>query len=153
MQGIVANAVAQAMAESAQSQRAVLRKQGEAALVGWTTYRGLLVSIPDLATAWGLTRQGLTEAADRNELFLIKIRGRLWAPAAFIGLERKAVRLVCSEMRSVDPMSQVIFWSRKHGGLRAKNVAQAIRDGHLARVLEIARAWVEEHGLADAAIA
>jgi hypothetical protein len=128
-----------------------MAKRGEAALVEWTKDKEMLVSSPELATAWGLTRQGLAEAADRNELFLIKIRRRLWAPAAFVGLERDAVAAVCSAMAGVDPKSQVIFWKRKHGGLGDKTITEAIRAGQLPRVLEISKGWLEELGRIDEA--
>lgn len=122
-----------------------LRAQGEAARVEWTK-NGSLLSSTSLAQAWGISRQGLAEAVARHELFLLKISGRLWAPAVFEELSRDAVKAVCSTMPAADPESQFFFWARPHGALGQKTAAQAIQAGQLARVVEIAQGLAEENG-------
>ena len=122
-----------------------LRAQGEAARVEWTK-NGSLVSSTGLAQAWGISRQGLVEAVARHELFLLKISGRLWAPAVFEELSRDAVKAVCSTMSAADPESQFFFWARPHGALGRKTAAQAIQAGRLARVVEVAQGLAEENG-------
>lgn len=127
-----------------------LAAQGEAARVAWTK-NGALISSTALARSWGLSRQGLMEAEARHELFFLKIGGRLWTPMVFSELPRDAVKAVCAEMPQADSESQFFFWTRTHGGLRGKTVAQAIQGGQLARVIEIARGLAEENGWAHAA--
>jgi hypothetical protein len=122
-----------------------LRAQGEAARVEWTK-NGSLLSSTRLAQAWGISRQGLAEAVARHELFLLKISGRLWAPAVFEELSRDAVKAVCSTMPAADPESQFFFWACPHGALGRKTAAQAIQAGRLARVVEIAQGLAEENG-------
>ena len=44
-----------------------------------------------LASTWGLTRQALAPAAQRGELFAVKVGNRLYDPQAFLSLDRQAV--------------------------------------------------------------
>jgi hypothetical protein len=58
--------------------------RGEAARVQWVK-DGLVVPGEQLAQAWGLTRQALAPAADRGEIFAVKVGNRLYYPQAFLG--------------------------------------------------------------------
>jgi transposase InsO family protein len=124
-------------------------KQGEQARIEWTR-NGVLLPTTRLAADWGLTRQGLDEATARHELFVLKIRGRLYAPAVFAELNREEVKRVCQSMPGADSESQLFFWTRPHGALGGKTPAQAIRAGQVARVVEIAQGLAEENGWAHA---
>jgi len=121
----------------------------EKARVAWTK-NGLLIPSTNLAEEWGITRRALDQAEDRYEVFLLKIRGRLWAPAVFAKLKRSAVAKVCQAMPGADEVSQLFFWMRPHGALGVKTPAQAIQAGQLERVLEIARGLAEENDWVNA---
>ena len=121
----------------------------EKARVAWTK-NGLLIPSTKLAEEWGITRGALDQAEEGYEVFLLKIRGRLWAPAVFAKLKRSAVAKVCRTMPSADEVSKLFFWMQPHGALGRKTPAQAIQAGQLERVLEIARGLAEENGWAHA---
>jgi len=121
----------------------------EKARVAWTK-NGLLIPSTNLAEAWGITRRALDEAEDRYEVFLLKIRGRLWAPAVFAKLKPSAAAKVCRTMSGVDEVSQLFFWMQPHGALGGKTPAQAIQAGQLERVLEIAQGLAEENDWVNA---
>lgn len=55
---------------------------GEAARVQWVK-DGLVIPGEQLARAWGLTRQALAPAADRGEIFAVKVGNRLYYARAF----------------------------------------------------------------------
>jgi len=121
----------------------------EKARVAWTK-NGLLIPSTKLAEEWGITRGALDQAEEGYEVFLLKIRGWLWAPAVFAKLKRSAVAKVCRTMPSADEVSKLFFWMQPHGALGRKTPAQAIQAGQLERVLEIARGLAEENGWAHA---
>ena len=58
-------------------------------------------SVPgeQLAQAWGLTRQALAPAADRGEVFAVKVGNRLYYPQAFLGMDRETVAAICRAHR------------------------------------------------------
>jgi hypothetical protein len=106
---------------------------------------GQLIGWSDLSDAWGKrSRQSLDQAAQRFELINLKVKGKLWYPAAFMDLSADAVKDVCLAMKNVDPVSKVIFWMRSHGALEGKTLAQAIKSGQLSRVIQLAEAFAEE---------
>ena len=107
----------------------------EKARVAWTK-NGLLIPSTKLAEEWGITRGALDQAEEGYEVFLLKIRGRLWAPAVFAKMKRSAVAKAC----------QAMFWMQPCGGLGGKTPAQAMQAGGFARVLEVARGLAEENG-------
>ena len=74
----------------------------------------------------------------------LKIANRQYYPAPFIGLAAKDVARVCQALRDVDWAGQVIFWSRRHGSLEDRTLAQAMKDGHAARVLRLAESFADE---------
>ena len=121
----------------------------EKARVAWTK-NGLLIPSTNLAEAWGITRGALDQAEEGYEVFLLKIRGRLWAPAVFAKLKRSAVAKVCRTMPSADEVSKLFFWMQPHGALGGKTPAQAIQAGQLERVLEIAQGLAEENDWVNA---
>ena len=115
------------------------------ARVVWTK-NGLLIPATKLAEEWGITRWALDQAEHRYEVFLLKIRGRLWAPAVFAKLKRSDVARVCQTMPGADEVSQLFFWMQPHGGPGRNTPGQGIQAGQLERVLEIARGLAEENG-------
>ena len=125
--------------------------RGEAARVQWIT-DGLVVPGEQLAQAWGLTRQALAPAAERGEVFAVKIGNRLYYPQAFLSLDRETVARVCRALGDIGASEKLMFWLRDHGALAGKSVARALEAGTpAARVERLATAWARERGAARAA--
>ncbi|WP_088284668.1 hypothetical protein [Ideonella sp. A 288] len=127
--------------------------RGEAARVKWIK-DGLVVPGQQLAQAWGLTRQALAPAADRGEVFAVKIGNRLYYPRAFLGLDRAAVAAVCRALGDLGASEKLMFWLREHGALGGKTVTSALDAGvAMAKVERLAAAWARERGAARVAAA
>lgn len=125
--------------------------RGEAARVQWVK-DGLVVPGEQLAQAWGLTRQALAPAADRGEVFAVKVGNRLYYPQAFLGMDREAVARVCRGLGELSASEKLMFWLRDHGALAGKSVAVALEVGvPLAKVERLAVAWARERGAAHGA--
>ena len=125
--------------------------RGEAARVQWVK-AGLVVPGEQLAQAWGLTRQGLAPAADRGEVFAVKVSNRLYYPQAFLGMDREAVAAICRALGELGASEKLTFWLREHGALAGKSVAAAIEAGTgLAKVQRLAAAWARERGASHGA--
>ena len=121
--------------------------RGEAARVQWVK-DGLVVSGEELAQAWGLTRQALAPAADRGEVFAVKIGNRLYYPQAFLGMDREAVASICRALGDLGASEKLMFCLREHGALAGKSVAAALEAGTgLAKVERLAAAWARERGV------
>jgi hypothetical protein len=120
--------------------------RGEAARVQWVK-DGLVVPGEQLAKAWGLTRQALAPAADRGEIFAVKVGNRLYYPQAFLGIERETVAAICRALGGLGASEKLMFWLRDHGALSGKSVAAALEAGlALAHVERLAAAWARERG-------
>ena len=125
--------------------------RGEAARVQWVK-AGLVVPGEQLAQAWGLTRQALAPAADRGEVFAVKVGNRLYYPQAFLGMDRETVAAVCRALGDLGASEKLTFWLRGHGALAGKSVAAALEAGvAVAKVERLARAWARERGAARVA--
>ena len=120
--------------------------RGEAARVQWVK-DGLVVPGEQLAKAWGLTRQALAPAADRGEIFAVKVGNRLYYPQAFLGIERETVAVICRALGGIGASEKLMFWLRDHGALSGKSVATALEAGlALSHVERLAAAWARERG-------
>ena len=127
--------------------------RGEAARVQWVK-EGLVVPGEKLAHAWGLTRQALAPAADRGELFAVKVGNRLYYPRVFLDLDREAVATVCRSLGQLGSSEKLMFWLRGHGALAGKSVTAALEAGvPVARVARLAAAWARERGATRVAAA
>ena len=127
--------------------------RGEAARVRWVK-DGLVVPGEQLAQAWGLTRQALAPAADRGEVFAVKVGNRLYYPQAFLGMDREAVATICRALGDLGASEKLMFWLREHGALAGKSVAAALDAGTgLAKVESLAAAWASERGASHAVAA
>ncbi len=127
--------------------------RGEAARVQWVK-EGLVVPGEQLAQAWGLTRQALAPAADRGEVFAVKVGNRLYYPQAFLAMDRETVATVCRALGELSASEKLVFWLRGHGALAGKSVAAALETGvQLAKVERLAAAWARERGAARATAA
>jgi hypothetical protein len=120
--------------------------RGEAARVQWVK-DGLVVPGEQLAKAWGLTRQALAPAADRGEIFAVKVGNRLYYPQAFLGMERETVAVICRALGGIGASEKLMFWLRDHGALSGKSVVAALEAGlALTHVERLAAAWARERG-------
>jgi hypothetical protein len=129
------------------------KARGEAARVQWVR-DGVVVSGEQLARAWGLTRQALAPAAERGEIFAVKVGNRLYYPQAFLGMDREAVATVCRALGDLGASEKLVFWLREHGALAGKSVAAALEAGTaLTQVERLAAAWARERGAARVAAA
>ena len=127
--------------------------RGEAARVQWVK-DGLVVPGEQLAQAWGLTRQALAPAADRGEVFAVKIGNRLYYPQVFLALDREVVAAVCRALGDLGASEKLMFWLREHGALGGKGVAAALDAGvAVSKVERLATAWARERGAARVAAA
>jgi len=127
--------------------------RGEAARVQWVK-DGLVVPGEQLAQAWGLTRQALAPAADRGEVFAVKVGNRLYYPQAFLGMDREAVAAICRALGDLGASEKLMFWLREHGVLGGKGVAAALDAGvAVAKVERLATAWARERGVGRGAAA
>jgi hypothetical protein len=122
--------------------------RGEAARVQWVK-DGLVIPGEQLAQAWGLTRQALAPAAQRDEVFAVKVGNRLYYPMAFLVLDRASVATVCRALGDLGASEKLMFWLRKHGALAGNSVSAALDAGvPVARVERLAAAWARERGAA-----
>ncbi len=120
--------------------------RGEAARVQWVK-DGLVVPGEQLAQAWGLTRQALAPAAQRGEVFSVKVGNRLYYPRSFLVLDRETVATVCRALGALGPSEKLMFWLRDHGALAGKSVAAALEAGiALAKIERLAAAWARDRG-------
>lgn len=142
----------EAAADSAPAQAGLTsaRERGQALLARWAR-EGVLVPSHQLARAWGLTPQALQQASARGELVSVKVAGKRLYPAVFEHLERQGVAAVTHHLQGLADSEQLLFWLRPHGGLRGRTVPEALEAGEQARVLELARAWVDERMGGDGA--
>ena len=125
--------------------------RGEAARVQWVK-DALVVPGEQLAHAWGLTRQALAPAADRGEVFAVKVGNRLYYPQAFLGMDRETVAAICRALGELGASEKLMFWLREHGALSGKSVAAALESGlAVAKVERLAAAWARERGAAHGA--
>lgn len=62
-----------------------------------------------------------------------------------MGLPAEDVKAVYLLLRGVDPVSQFIFWERKHGSLAGQTLHKALRAGQREAVLRTAEAFACEH--------
>lgn len=121
-----------------------LEQGSERVKAGWIQ-DGLLVGSVAFGLSWSRTRQALEQACDRGELFSLKIGNKRWYPASLMGLSAEDVKAVCLLLRGVDPVSQFIFWERKHGSLAGQTLPQALKAGKTAAVLRTAEVFASEH--------
>jgi hypothetical protein len=127
------------------------RARGQKALAQWVK-EGALISSPEFAEAWGVSRQALEQAVQRGALFSVKHAGRRYYPRAPLELETEPVALVCQALGALPSSEKLLFWLSTHGALRGLTPAQAMQGGRLERVVEHAAAWANERSATHAAV-
>ena len=96
----------------------------------------------------------LAPAADRGEIFGVKVGNRLYYPQAFLGMDREAVAAICRALGDLGANEKLMFWLREHGPIAGKSVAAALEAGTaLTKVERLATAWARERGASRVATA
>ena len=96
----------------------------------------------------------MAPAADRGEVFAVKVGNRLYYPQAFLGMDRETVASVCRALGDLSSSEKLMFWLRDHGALAGKSVAVALESGSpVSKVERLAAAWARERGSARVAAA
>jgi hypothetical protein len=91
----------------------------------------------------------LAPAAERGEVFAVKVGNRLYYPRAFLDMDRTTVGAICRALGDLGASEKLMFWLRDHGGLAGRSVAAASESGvALAKVERLAAAWARERGAA-----
>jgi hypothetical protein len=119
------------------------RARGENLLQRWVR-DGTLISSAGLGSSWGISRQALDQAVERGELFSLKIAARRYYLAQLRDITREQAAEVCRALGKLSPSEKLTFWLREHGGLQGRTPVAAIHDGQLARVVQLALAWIDE---------
>ena len=123
--------------------------RGQEAVARWVE-DGTLMASAEFAQAWGISRQALDQAVERGELFSMKLGNKRFYPRDLLRLDRPTVARVCKSLGDASAVEKLIFWLRKHGGLGGASAVDAAVGGKVDRVAQLAEAWAEENGLADA---
>lgn len=118
-------------------------ERGRAARQSWTQ-DGTLLTPADFAATRGISPSVLPELEARGELFSLDIEGARWYPAELLKLSPDEASALCRELAGDDAARQLIFVMRKHGALAGQTVAEAVCQGQLAKVLQLACAWRHE---------
>lgn len=122
--------------------------RGQEAVARWVE-DGTLMSSPEFAHSWGISRQALDQAVKRGELFSMKLGNKRFYPREFLRLERPIVARVCKALGEASAVEKLIFWLRKHGGLGGASAVDAAANGKVERVAQLAQAWADENRLAN----
>jgi hypothetical protein len=115
-------------------------ERGIPALLSWTQ-DGTLLSGTEYAAARSVPPSALVELEARSELFSLEIYGARWYPSALLALTVDEAAVLCRALAGDEPTRQLTFIVRKHGALAGETVTAAVRQGRLARVLQLARDW------------
>ncbi len=124
-------------------QASELEQESERTKTSWIR-DGLLVSSATFSLSWSRSRQALEQACARGTLFSLKIGNNRWYPKSLTCLSAEDVKAVCLLLKGVDPVSQFIFWERKHGSLGGQTLPQALHAGKKSAVLRTAEVFASE---------
>jgi hypothetical protein len=119
-------------------------ERGRQRLISWTR-DGTLLSPDDFAIRRGVPLSRLIEEERAGVLFALYVEGRRWYPAELLKLPEAAAVAVCRLLRR-DSVRVTIFVIRRHGFLKNRTLAEAIRDDEvsLESVVSLARMWKDE---------
>ena len=123
--------------------------RGQEAVARWIE-EGTLMASAEFAQAWGISRQALDQAVERGELFSMKLGNKRFYPRELLRLDRPTVARICKALGTASAAEKLVFWLRPHGGLGGMSAVDAAASGKSDRVAQLAQAWAEENGPADA---
>lgn len=115
-------------------------ERGHLVRLGWTQ-DGTLISAVAYATARDIPPSALSELEAKGELFSLDIDGARWYPSELLKMPPAAAAAICRTLAGSDPAQQLIFLMRTHGALAGQAAAEAVAQGGLAKVLQLAHAW------------
>jgi len=118
-------------------------ERGERRLVTWTQ-DGTLLTVSAVETAWGIKRQSVDAARERNEIFSLYVRGQHWYPAEALKFDRASLAKIVQELGDLGSTTKLLFILRRHDGLKGMTPLEAVEKGMLEKVMGIAEA--ERHG-------
>lgn len=118
---------------------------GESVREQWVRDR-LLITASELSHAWLCSCQELEQSCRLNELYGVQVGAERYYPAVFASLPADQVHRVNRALKGDDDVGKFIFWHRAHGGLGARDLGHALRDGMIDRVVEVSLGWSEERG-------
>lgn len=113
--------------------------RGEERLVKWTQ-DATLVPVSAVASAWGIKRQSVDAARERNEIFSVYVRGQHWYPAEALKFDRASLTKVLRCLGDQSATNKLMFLTKRHDGLGDRTPADATHEGMLEDVLGIAEA-------------
>jgi hypothetical protein len=102
--------------------RQIHRRSSPVAKTVRRVQEGPVVPGERLASTWGLTRQALAPAAQRGEIFAVKVGNRLYDPQAFLGMDRQAVATLWRALGELDATGKPMFWLPEHGSQAGQKV-------------------------------
>ena len=86
------------------------------------------------------------EQASTDELVTITHAGQTYYLSSVLDLPPAAIARVNRAHGTGPGAAQLHWWTKRHGGLGAVTIAEAIRAGNLNRCVEVSRGWALEHG-------
>lgn len=101
----------------------------------------MLLPSAEFAARYGVAVEVLPALESKGELFRVEVGGETYWPAELLELEPGVVAELCRALGVESGDAKQIFLMRSHGALAGRSVADAVRNGQLADVLRLARAW------------
>ena len=122
---------------------------GEAAKRAWVA-DGEVVTQSALAVHWRTSSRTVQRELKSEQIFGFHIDGQTYVIAEFLRVDRLMAIAVSSALRGLSPETKLVFWKRTHGALGGRTVCEVLESERpvpaLARVTELAQAWVAEDG-------
>lgn len=123
--------------------------EGRAARRAWVA-DGEVVTQSALAVHWRTSTRTVQRELRREQIFGFHIDGQTYVIAEFLRVDRLMAIAVSSALRGLSPETKLVFWKRSHGALGGRTVCEILESERpvpaLARVTELAQAWVTEEG-------
>ena len=130
-----------AAASGDQSALAFAAARGRVVIDGWIA-DGTLVDAIEASRRCGRA----IERASPDELVTITHAGQTYYLCSVLDLPPAAIARVNRALGTGPGAAELHWWTKRHGGLGAVTIAEAIRAGNLNRCVEASRGWALEHG-------
>lgn len=123
--------------------------RGQDARRAWVA-DGEVVTPSALAVHWRTSTRTVQRELRCEQIFGVQIDGVTYVVAEFLKVDRLLAIAVSSALRGLSPETKLAFWKRAHGALGGRTVCEILESERpvpaLARVTELAQAWVNEEG-------
>ena len=130
-----------AAASGDQSSLAFAAARGRTVIDGWIA-DGTFVDAIEASRRCG----NPIDPASPDELVTITHAGQTYYLSGVLDLPSAAIARVNRAHGAGPGAAQLRWWTKRHGGLGAVTIAEAIRAGNLNRCVEVSRGWALEHG-------